>query len=63
MTSAERDLITEVWAGAPSGLVRGSGAKPLEVESFLALDRLQEGENLPLLGILQTVYNSKNVFN
>jgi len=38
-------------------LVRESGG---EAEGFLALDRLQEGQNLPILGILQTVHKSKN---
>jgi len=35
--------------------------KPPGAEGFLALDRLQERQNLFPLGILQTVHNSKNM--
>jgi len=36
-------------------------ASPSQAEGFLAPDCLQEQQNLPLLGILQTVHNSKNM--
>jgi len=53
----------EVWGRSPQrGRSRapGQGVRG-QAEGFLALDRLQDGQNLPLLGILQTVHNSKKV--
>ena len=68
MASAKREPITGVWGQSPeqgsgqSPWSEGQGAKPPpEAEGFLAFDRLQEGQNIPLLGIVQTVHNSKNV--
>ena len=53
MTSgAEREIIAWVWWRSPQRgpgtepLVRGSGAKPPEAESLLALQHPKEGENL-----------------
>ena len=46
MASAERELITGVWGGAPA--VRGSGAKPPEAESILALGRPTKTANCTL---------------
>jgi len=51
MTSAERNPITEVW-----------GRSTQRAGHWSALDRLQDWQNLPILSILQTVHNSKNVF-
>jgi len=58
MASAKREPITEVWDSAPGQRV----SRP-EVEGFLALDCPQEGQNLRILGILQTVHNSKKSLN
>jgi len=52
MASAEREPITGVWGGAPTGvqghspLSGGQGAKPPEAESILALGRPTDTANL-----------------
>jgi len=55
MASAEREPMTGVWAKAPGQGIRG----PPEAEGVLSTDCLLEGQNLHLLGIFQTVHNSK----
>ena len=53
MASAERELIMVVWGHSPQWgpgaepLVRGSGAKPPEAESFLRSSHPKEGANWP----------------
>ena len=52
MASAEREPITGVWGGAPSGVQGqspwsgGEGAKPPEAESILGLGRPTDTANL-----------------